>query len=1318
MQLYHKTILLVLLSLGILGSIAHAQKILSPLASSYQFEVQWEEDIPIGNWEKPFDKYRAPWFKGASLDPKVRNLPCQEILIPIGPGEVVQIENITVTNRRNLPTRIFEETGKNLLPGVVFPSSQVIAGEVEVRQGKRYQHIRLYPVRFQVGGGEMEKADQISFSFTRTASGERTTGTQKTYADHSVLAAGNWVKIGVSNEGLYKLTYQNIRDLGWNPDQIDPRTLRLFGNGGHTLPQRAGSFPHDDLTENPVWVSGQADGVFNPGDFLLFYGQSPHEKEFNVKLDRWVHKYNVFSDTTYYFLTYGQGNGLRISQASTLGNPTQTPTYTDQLSFYEKEVYNPLGSGRYWLGETFDLTTSRSYDFPIPGLVSGSEILVTSRVAARSPALSSFQFKEGNTTLGSIAMSSATFIGYGNFYVPSHQTFTLNAGQVPDQQVNLQLVYDKPQTSSVGYLDFIEVQYQRSLNFSGQNSFSFYAHEGVGPGEIFLYRISGASSGSRVWDITDPTSAYELDASYSGGQLEFQVQADSAKQFIAFNPTGAATPASMKPIGNQDLHGLSQVEYLILSPPQLRPAAERLARFHRQENGLSVHIVSPEQVYNEFGSGIPDPTSIRDFLKMFYDRWQDNGGIQPRYFLLFGEGSYDRKQLTFEGPTDLAPTYQSRNSHHAMNSFSSDDFYGFLDDGEGFWGETLTSPAGTGDILYFVAGDTLRNNPGMDIAVGRLPVANSSEAEEIVTKIINYQTDPEARGPWRNRMLLVADYLDGEGNLHIGQADGYTDEIENAYPCINIDKLYMSNYQMVSTASANTFPDGKDALFRSLNEGALIANYTGHGGETGWSNASILTISDINQLENSKRLPAFVTATCEFGRWDDPARRSGAEQLLLNPNGGGIALFTTVRVVEAGSNQVLNRNFYDEVFRWNTAENRWPTLGEVFRDTKNASSLGGGINNRNFSLLGDPALTLSYPRERATITKINGQAVTQGVIDSLPSLSLVTIEGEVRNSLDQLIPNFNGELSVTVFDKPTLFTTNILPYNFYWQKNRIFNGKATVKDGIFSFQFVVPLDVSYDDGSAKISLYFQNAENDGGGCYKNIYAGGTSANSIEDDTPPEIELYMNDEKFVDGGMVGPDPMLIVEAYDETGMNTTGSGIGHELTAILDGDESHPIVLNDYYEAIMDSYQEGEIRYPFSKLPSGTHEVDVKVWDVANNSSSGKVSFLVSDDSKMALGHVLNYPNPFTTNTKFYLEHNLNGRHLNLQVKIFTVSGRLVKTLEDSFYSDGNLYCDMEWDGLDEFGDAIGRGVYVYQVMLKDELSGEKVSRFEKLVVLR
>lgn len=1313
-----RSTLFVLLLVAITSTEMFGQKVLSSGFQAYTFRAEWESFSTNATANPGNKALQTPWFKGASRDVKIANLPCHEVWVPVAKGETLQLDAVNPSTPERISSPAFKASSRHLSNEDWYPAQNAVLGEIVIREGQHFQVVRIFPIRFRPGSNEVERSQEVTLSLQKRPSTARTTGTEKTYANHSVLAEGNWFQIGVVQEGIYRLSYEDLEAAGINPNGIDPRSLKVFGNGGKMLPQEAGLFPYDDLAENAIWVSGQGDGTFNQGDFILFYGSSPHEWEYNQTLQRWVHQFNVYSDTTYYYLTYGQGAGKRIPTATDPGSISQTPTYSDQFTFYERELYNPLGSGRYWLGESFDLTTQRDISLSLPGLRSGSEAKVTVRTAARSQVGSNFAFKEGSSNLGSIGMGPAAYIGYGNFYVPAHQTFVLNASQLGDQKLDLNITYSKPQTSSIGYLDYIEAVYQQELSMSGKSFWKFYAREGAGTGSTFQYDFGGANASTRVWDVTDATSVREMDAAYTNSRLRFQIAADSIKEMVAFDNQGFRTPSSIKAIGNQDLHNLSPADYVMVAPAIFRSAAEKLARFHREENGFTVHVVTPQQVFHEFSSGQADPTAIRDFMKMFYDRWEDGGGLQPRYLLLFGEGSYDRKEIAFSEVSDLVPSYQSRNSHHALGAYTSDDYFAFMDDGEGFWGESLAQTGGFGDILYYIAGDTLRNNPISDIGVGRLPMKTAQEAEDMVNKIIHYQTAPESRGDWRNKVLLIADHLDEEGILHISQSDGYTDEITSANPCINIEKVFMDNYQMVPTASANTFPAGREALLRGLENGALLANYTGHGGENAWSNSSILTTTDINQLENYDRLPAFVTATCEFGRWDDPGRRSGAEQLLLNTKGGGIALFTTVRVVDAYSNEILNENFYEEVFRWQTDENRWPTMGEVFQATKNASTLGGALNNRKFSLLGDPGLTLVYPKKQVKVTSINGQAVQTGQIDSLSSLSLVTVQGEVQDSQDNLIDGFSGELSVTVFDKPSQFQTRRSPYNFTWQKNRIFKGKATVRDGKFSFQFVVPLDVSYDDGSAKISLYVESAQTDGAGCYSEIYAGGTDANSLVDDSPPELELFMNDEKFVDGGMVGPEPVLLVETFDETGLNTTGNGIGHELTAVIDQNLNDPIVLNEFYESAQDDYRNGTIRYPFSELPTGTHDIDVKIWDVANNSASGKISFVVTDDANAALGHVLNYPNPFTTSTKFIIEHNLNDRPLRLQIKIFTISGRLVKTLEDAFYATGNLYCDMEWDGLDDYGDQLGRGVYIYQVSLKDESTGQKINRFERMVVLR
>lgn len=1295
----------------------------SLIAQSIQFKADWEAASPIGTTEDPFGGAKAPWFKGALLDEVVPNLPYKDVWVEVAENEELVLGRVETQGEVRKQNGEMTRTSRGATAGQdgFYPAAHVVMGRRDKMMGKEIQHVRLYPIRVEPGSGATKQVNEIEVEYRKRAvagAAASVARSNKTYASESVLSKGTWVRISIGSEGMYKVTRDDLSALGLNPSQVDPRTLRIYGYGGGMLPQEAGTHPYDDLVENPIWVSGEADGQFDGGDYLLFYGASPHTWSYNEILDRWTHQLNVYSDSSYYFLTYGQGNGLRVNTAPNPGPTSYTPTYTDQFSFREVDSYNPLGSGRYWLGETFDLDPSKDFEMAVPGMRPNSNAQLTLRVAARSQVSSQFAIREGGTNLGSISIGSVSFTGYSNYYLMGSRTFSLPASSLGDQVLNLNLNYSKPQTSSVGYLDFMEVQYEQALNFAGRPLWFFNAREGVGPGEVFEYNISGSANGYRIWDVTDPVRATEVPGASVAGKWQIRVAADSIKRFAAFSDAGIRRPTALRLQNKQNLHGLSAADYLIISPSSLFPAAERLANLHRQEFGRTVHIVRPQQIYNEFSAGRTDPTAIRDYVKMFYDRWLDQGGVQPRYVLLMGDGSYDIKGISNSKSLNLVPTYQARNSHHAMFSYISDDFYGFLDDGEGFWGENVASSGSSSDILYYVSGDTLIQAHSLDVSVGRISAENLEEANVLVDKIIDYRTNPDAMGTWRNRVLLVADHLDREGNLHAVQAESYTDDIEASNPCMNIDKLFMDNYLMEPTASGHSFPEGKEAVFNALNEGALVANYTGHGGETGWSNASILTISDINNLENGLRMPAFMTATCEFGRWDDPQRRSGAEQLVLNPNGGAIAMFTTVRVVEAGSNKILNENFYNEVFKWDAQNGRWPTMGEVFMRTKNRSWLGGGINNRNFSLLGDPGLPLAYPAERAVVTSINGRTVQQGVTDSLATMSHVTVEGEVQDANGVLLTGYDGELSVTVYDKPNRFTTRRRPFNFFWQKSRIFNGTATVKDGKFRFEFVVPLDVSYDAGSGKMSLYVQNGQTDGAGCYREFFMGGSDSTSLVDQDPPELRIYMNDEKFVDGGLVGSNPTLIAEVYDENGINTAGTGIGHDLTAVLDGDDQNIAVLNNFYEALKDNYQEGVINYPYQDLAEGEHRLEVKVWDVANNSSDATLTFVVADDAGMALGHVLNYPNPFTTNTKFYVEHNLNGHALNVQVKVFTVSGRLVKTLEDSFYAEGNLYCDLEWDGLDEYGDAIGRGVYVYQVSVKDEVSGEKINRFEKLVLLR
>ena len=1129
-----------------------------------------------------------------------------------------------------------------------------------------------------------------------------------------MLAQGQWYKIGITSKGIYRLDRSFFSDLGINVDGVDPRTIRIHGNGGGMLPQKIGDFPHDDLVENAIFVSGEGDGSFDQNDYVLFYGDSPHHWEWLQKEGRYKHYLNLYSDTTYYFLTFNQGTGKRISTIPSESATNFTPTYTSKVSFHETDSYNPLLSGRSWLGENFDLVTDRTVSFNTPNLAPGSDVNLVYRLAARSTIASNFQIAESGNLIGSANISNIT-TSYGSIYYRSKWgLIPIPASQIGDGTVDVDLSYSKPNSSAVGYLDFLEVHYKQLLRLGGATVWYFNAVDNVGPGQVYAYNISGANSTYKIWDISDPLNVREQSYTLSGTNMQFGVRADSIKNFVAHTSSGYKTPVTAEQINNQNLHGLPPTDFLIVTHPEFLEEAYRLRDFHRNQLDQKTQVVDINQVYNEFSSGAQDPTAIRDFVNMFYKRAGNDYELMPKYLLLFGDGTYDYKgRVSATG--NFIPTYQSRNSFDPPNSYTSDDFFGIQDDGEGFWGERAVLEAGFEDILYPY--DTLLQTQHIDVAVGRFPVNTLDEARIFVDKIMDYSTNPETFGPWKNKIILSADFKPGEYQ-HTNQANSYTSSIQAANPCINIDKIFLDNYQIVNTADGYRFPEAKEELMKRLNEGSLIVNYTGHGGETGWSNAKILEIPDIKNLKNTHRYQAYITATCEFGRWDDPGRVSGAEHLFLQDQAGAIGMYTTVRVVYSTPNTALNRNFYKYSLTRDTLLNRMHTMGEIMLKTKNDTWPDGRINTRNFTLLGDPALTLAYPELEAVVTKINGATVQNGVVDSLASLTKVTVEGEVRDANGVFMPNFNGELNVTVFDKPSKFVTKTFGIVFAWQKNKIFNGLASVANGKFSFEFVVPLDVSYEDGNAKISMYLDNNQTDGSGCNLDIYVGGTDSSAIVDDMGPDVSLYMNDEKFAEGQMVGPDPLMIADVFDENGINTVGTGIGHELVAVLNNNEKDVILLNDYYTAKKDNYREGTIEYPFENLPEGEHTLRVKVWDVANNSAESEIRFVVSQDANIALGHVLNYPNPFTTNTKFYLEHNKHGALLDCSIKIFTVSGRMVKSLQSTFFAEGNLYCDLEWDGLDEWGDPIGRGVYVYQVILKDKDSGESVSKIEKLVLLR
>lgn len=1124
----------------------------------------------------------------------------------------------------------------------------------------------------------------------------------RTYSSGSVLATGSWYRIGVTADGIHKLSYSFLKNMGMDMENIDPRNIRIYGNGGGMLPLANSAERKDDLTENAIFVQGEIDGKFDSLDYVLFYGENPNTWSFNWSDQKFHHQKHLYSDTTYYFITADLGNGKRIApQSSSALSVTNTVSTFDDYAFHEMDSKNLIGSGREWYGEYFDITTFYDFTFSFPNIDVSSPVYIKADLAARNSNASTFNVtcQSALLALNPPAVSLSNYTGSYASSAAGSFTFTPTNSSLP-------VKVSKLTSSAIGWLNYLELNARRQLVMSGTQMI-FRDVQSVGLGKISEFMLSGVSSAVQIWEVTDPTNVKLQSATITGNTLQFTLATDSLREFIAFTGNSYNTPASFGAVQNQNLHALGQMDLIIVSHPNFINEANTLANLHTNNDGLSVALVTPQQIYNEFSSGAQDISAIRDFIKMFYDRAAGNSELFPKYLLLLGDGSYNNKNKS-SGNSNFIPTFQSLESLNVAGSYTSDDFYGALDDNEG----NLTSGV---DLV--------------DVGIGRIPAKSKEEAEAVVKKILRYkgtgmntsQAEGSSFGDWRNVVCIVADDQKGDnidGNIFVSDADRLADYVDTTYDNYNIDKIYMDAYPQWATPGGHRYPDATAAFNQRVEKGALIIDYIGHGGPVGLAHERLIELSDMNGWKNSSRLPLFLTATCSFSVFDDPERTSAGEYILFNPQGGAIALLSTTRLAYQSNNMVLNNNFFKNVFV--PINGKMPTMGDVTRITKSASGADGAL--RSFVLLGDPALTLAYPKYDVQTTVINGQVVNTSSPDTMKAMALVSVSGYVKDENGVKLSTYNGTLYPTVYDKAQNLQTlsNNMPggqFPFKLQKNILYKGKVSVTNGDFSFSFIVPKDISYQYGFGRISYYAENGLEDASGNYENVIIGGFSNNAIADNTGPEVKLYMNDEKFVLGGTTNENPSLYAKLKDLTGINTVGNGIGHDISAVLDESTSKSIILNDYYESDLNSYKSGSIKYPFSKLSEGKHTLNLKVWDVYNNSSHSYTEFIVAPSAELALSHVLNYPNPFTTKTSFYFEHNQFSELLDVQIQIFTVSGKLVKTINTYVYTDGFRSQPIDWDGRDEYGDVIGKGVYIYRLKVRIS-NGSTADKIEKLVLLK
>ena len=1112
----------------------------------------------------------------------------------------------------------------------------------------------------------------------------------------SALSDGDIYKISVNQSGIHRIDRNFLESrLGINASNLDPRNIKILGTGGGILPEANVASRPDDLEELHIYIEGEQDGRFDNNDFILFYAEGPDKWLYDNNQNDYIFQKNIYDTKNYYFIKLSPGPGLRVNNAPEIQDiPLKEFTNYDFLQRLEEDKVNLLGAqsgtygtGKEWYGDSFRTTRERNYTgaFNFNGLDISSDVAVKMVFAGRSSNGGSVNLAIGDRNI------TRTFGGViiNNIEATYASKITVNE-KIRLSAVNPTVILRLNATSadSDGWLDHIQIVNKRVLALSN-NQLTFRNAESVNFSSA-AYQLTGFNN-HLIWDITNPIVPVALKP--VNNILVFKPE-NVNKNFIAFRSgNDMLTPVAIGKIVNQNLHGIESTDMLVVYYSEFKDAALRFASHRTAFSGMKVTTAEVSQVYNEFSSGKTDPTAIRDFARMLYQR-----DPNFRFLMLMGDGTYDYRNiipnLSYE---NFVPVYQTDQSLNPISGFPSDDYFGLLGANEGVG---------------------LRG--GLDIYVGRLPVKTAKEAEEVVAKIIHYDKSSSTFGDWRLRAGFAAD--DEDNGLHVRDMDEIARSNEVNDPKFNQQKVYFDAFRQVATSGESRYPDANRLLTGNIFKGQLTLTYLGHGGFNGWAQERVLTVQDIQRMENIDKLVLMITATCSFASYDDPAITSPAEFALLNPKGGAVALFSTTRPVFTSSNKQLTAAVHDLLFK--KTGSQAPAFGYILTEGKNRFTGDFFIeNSRKFTLIGDPSQQLALPKFDIVTTTVNGRPVSQDT-DTLRALSKVTIEGFIAGPDGNIMENFNGTLYPTLFDKKsrvqTLGNDRDSPiFNFDVFRSIIFKGSASITNGRWSFSFWVPKDINYAIGKGRLSLYAtDNIATDAGGVFNGFSVGGTGEGLLADDKGPDIDLFMNDENFVFGGMTNQNPVLLANLRDDFGINVTGNAIGHDITAILDEDNQNVLILNDFYESTKDDFTSGKIRYPLKSLSKGKHNLTLKAWDVANNSSEARTEFMVVDNENELLRQVLNYPNPFTTRTQFSFEHDLPNTELDIFINIYTISGRLIRTISDTRFTSGFRINDIQWNGRDDYESKLAKGIYLYKVTVKSkDLNIIRESGFEKLIIL-
>ena len=1168
----------------------------------------------------------------------------------------------------------------------------------------------------------------------KTVNNQRTSRTSDLIGTtENPLKSGNFYKIKVDKSGIFKITTKFLRDNGINPSSINPKNFRIYGNGGLMLPEFNQDFRYAALQENAIQVIGEEDGKWDENDYALFYAQGPHGYNlYNVnngsgykrKETRLTHisdnSVNIYENFSYYFINFDKGKGKRVT-LSDIAPSSKVYTRYDDYQFINEEKTNFLNIGRLWVGDAFN--ANKSVSFTTKTAIKPTDtVKIKSSVYVKNAANDKITFSINGQNSSSFTVSNSPEIKIKE--IP----WETSASNLSGTTLKIDYTLESSNPLVAYYLDYAEVQYKQDLVYNdAQMNFRVFEIP-TGSRETFGFTVENATNLEQIWDVSDITNAKKIVNKASGAQFSFGYTTNSPyfnNEFVAFKNSASFEPLFVEKVDNQDLSGLKNVDYLIVTTRDFTPQAERIAHYYRTQKNYHVEVADVKKIYNEFSSGGQDLTAIRDFITKL-----NTPAGTLKYVLILGDTTFDYRNITTNNKNYI-PSYQSDYSENYEASFVTDDYFG------------MTTPQNTTYIYAILP----------DIPVGRLPAENIAEAKILVDKTLSYynavpgQSSPF--GDWRLKMNFVVDddndsKVDNSSNPFMRGAfhdvmnlviannfEGNTDK-----PEYNIKKLYLDAFPGQSTAGGQRFPQVNQAITNAMSN-SLYLYYFGHGGINGWAQERVLTTQEIAAFNNYNnaysRFPFISTITCEFTLWDDHNTSSAGEQLMKLPQGGANSMITSSRAIAVVYGRLFTETFTRNLFK--LYNNDFLSVGDAFIAAK--TEYGTDSNHLKVNLLGDPALKLSRPKNLIIIDNIESPVSGQ-----LRALDFVKITGRINNDNGTLNNTFNGKVVINIFDKKLNKKTlnndgSLTPIlNYVEEGSPIVKASGTVTNGTFTVEFYMPKDINYTVGDGRILAYADNNVFDVFN-NKTQKVGDINPNGINDNEVPKVQLYLNNTNFVDGGITDSNPNLLACVTDNTGINSTGSGIGHDITVVLDGEVINTTVLNDFYtpgtgngciNASFLDYQKGSVLYPFQNLKPGNHQLTFKVWDINNNSTTQTLNFVVRDPEaeNLVVKKLLNWPNPFTNKTYIQFEHNCDDV-LDVNVQIYTITGKLVRTFSTTVTSTPFLEgyrthrTAIEWDGNDDFGAPVGKGTYIYKVLVKSQ-NQEKckgtASLVEKLVILK